>query len=102
MDGPLSGQCIGGDLALSLGNLKHFSWTKFSNDLFYEKFPFPILTPKISDDLFYSHRPSFVCLLPVSILSQISYIYIQLYTMHAPFLNKNLYFRTKIPFTRIP
>jgi len=42
--------CIGGDLAPSLGDGKHFLRNKFSNDLFKEKIS--ILTPKISDDLF--------------------------------------------------
>ena len=64
---------IGGDLAPSLGGRKKLSRKQFSNDLFRRKFY--ILTPTISDDFyFFSHWPYFVCLFPVSTVSEIWYI----------------------------
>src|SRR6218665_1450922 len=72
---------MGGDLAQSLGR------EKICTIFFREKNS--ILTSKISDDLF-SHRPYFVCLLPVSTINLIlSNIYDPLLAEKPPFQKKS-------------
>ena len=86
---------MGGDLAPSLGGTEKKLRTKFSNvqtTFFRKKFPFYCQKFLMT---FFSHRPYFVCLLPVStVVSEILHI---AYT--ALFLTKNLYFRKKSSIT---
>jgi len=79
---------MGGDLAASLGGTdKQFLGENFPNDLFKKKFPFH--AQKFLWPLF-SHRLYFVCLLPVSSVSEIWNNITVL-----PFPDQNFYFTTR-------